>query len=155
MKAIEKSIAKSELNNILKEEYKSFSMLCKVLTAKKSSEAMKAYLNQYDLKFERLVDIDYLKKGLNMATFTASDGVTTFETICRKTKDGETVPAKWSFWIILTAAAKVRKEEMKEAQKKAWMAKEASLKALKAEKSEAKKKTKKTKEISKDEKNVA
>lgn len=155
MKATKKTIAKSELNNVLKEEYKSFSMLCKVLTAKKSSDAMKAYLNQYDLKFEQLVDIDYLKKGLNMATFTASDGVTTFETICRKTKDGETVPAKWSFWIILSAAAKVRKEEMKEAQKKAFLAKETSLKALKAEKEEAKKKTKKTKEISKDAKNVA
>lgn len=155
MKATEKTIAKSELNNVLKEEYKSFSMLCKVLTAKKSSEAMKAYLNQYDLKFDQLVDIEYLKKGLNMSTFTASDGVTTFETICRKTKDGETVPAKWSFWIILSAAAKVRKEEMKEAQKKAFLAKEASLKAMKAEKEEAKKKTKKTKEISNDEKNVA
>lgn len=139
MKTSEKTIAKSELNNVLNEEYKSFSMLCKVLTAKKSSVSMKAFLNQYDLKFEQLIDINYLKNGLNVATFTASDGVTTFETICRKNKDGETVPAKWSFWLILTAAAKVRKEEIKGAQKAVWLAKEASLKALKEAKESEKK----------------
>lgn len=138
MKVSEKTIAKSELNNVLKEEYKSFSMLCKVLTAKKSSEAMKAFLNQYDLKFEQIVDIDYLKKGLNFAKFTASDGVTTFSTICRKNRNGEIVPAKWSFWLILSAAARVRKEEIKEAQKKAWLEKESSLKAMKAEKEQTK-----------------
>lgn len=140
MKATEKTIAKSELNNVLKEEYKSFSMLCKVLTAKKSSQAMKDYLNQYDLKFENLVNIEYLKAGLNFATFTASDGATTYETICRKTKEGETVPARWSFWLILTAAAKVRKEEIKAAQKAAMIAKEKSLKEISKEEKKAAKK---------------
>lgn len=141
MKATEKTIAKSELNNVLKEEYKSFSMLCKVLTAKKSSQVMKDFLNQYDLKFENLVNIDYLRSGLTFATFTASDGVTTYETICRKTKDGETVPAKWSFWLILTAAAKVRKEEIKAAQKKQMLAKEQSLEEIEKEEKKARKAT--------------
>lgn len=133
MKATEKTIAKNELNNALKEEYKSFSMLCKVLTAKKNTQVMKDFLNQYDLKFNNLINIDYLRSGLNFATFIASDGVTKYETICRKTKDGETVPAKWSFWLILTAAVKVRKEEIKAAQKKQFLLKERSLQEIEEE----------------------
>lgn len=133
MKATEKTIAKNELNNALKEEYKSFSMLCKVLTAKKNTQVMKDFLNQYDLKFNNLINIDYLRSGLNFATFIASDGVTKYETICRKTKDGETVPAKWSFWLILTAAVKVRKEEIKAAQKKQFLLKEKSLQEIEEE----------------------
>lgn len=133
MKATEKTIAKNELNNALKEEYKSFSMLCKVLTAKKNTQVMKDFLNQYDLKFNNLINIDYLRSGLNFATFIASDGVTKYETICRKTKDGETVPAKWSFWLILTAAVKVRKEEIKAVQKKQFLLKEKSLQEIEEE----------------------
>lgn len=133
MKATEKTIAKNELNNALKEEYKSFSMLCKVLTAKKNTQVMKDFLNQYDLKFNNLINIDYLRSGLNFATFIASDGVTKYETICRKTKDGETVPAKWSFWLILAAAVKVRKEEIKAAQKKQFLLKEKSLQEIEEE----------------------
>lgn len=133
MKATEKTIAKNELNNALKEEYKSFSMICKVLTAKKNTQVMKDFLNQYDLKFNNLINIDYLRSGLNFATFIASDGVTKYETICRKTKDGETVPAKWSFWLILTAAVKVRKEEIKAAQKKQFLLKEKSLQEIEEE----------------------
>lgn len=133
MKATEKTIAKNELNNALKEEYKSFSMLCKVLTAKKNTQVMKDFLNQYNLKFNNLINIDYLRSGLNFATFIASDGVTKYETICRKTKDGETVPAKWSFWLILTAAVKVRKEEIKAAQKKQFLLKEKSLQEIEEE----------------------
>lgn len=94
---------------------------------------MKDFLNQYDLKFNNLINIDYLRSGLNFATFIASDGVTKYETICRKTKDGETVPAKWSFWLILTAAVKVRKEEIKAAQKKQFLLKEKSLQEIEEE----------------------
>lgn len=153
MKTInEKSSAKSELNNVLKEEYKSFSSLCKVLVAKKESSAMKDFLNQYNLTFEQIIDIEYLKKGLTFATFAASNG-TNYETIARKNKAGETVPAKWSFWLILTAAAKVRKEEIKVAQKAAMLAKEKSLQLIEKEEKKATQKTTKKvagKEVAKD-----
>lgn len=140
MKTInKKSCAKSELNNVLKEEYKSFSSLCKILAAKKESTAMKYFLNQYSLTFEQIIDIEYLKKGLTFATFTASNG-STYETIARKNKAGETVPAKWSFWLILTAAAKVRKEEIKAAQKAAMLAKEKSLQLIEKEEKKTTKK---------------
>ena len=130
----EKMNAKKDLNNVLKEEYKSFSALCKVIKAKENTSVMNDFLNAYNLKFENLTDMEYLKKGLNFHTFTTSDG-TKYETICRKNKDGETVPAKWSFWLILTAAAKVRKSEIMEAEKKAKLEKEKSIEAIeKAEK---------------------
>ncbi len=140
----EKISAKKELNNVLKEEYKSFSALCKVIKAKENTSVMNDFLNAYNLKFENLTDMEYLKKGLNFHTFTTSDG-TKYETICRKNKDGETVPAKWSFWLILTAAAKVRKNELKEAQKKAMIEKEKSIEAIEAaeKKQPAKRTTKK------------
>lgn len=123
-----KQEAKRELNNLLKEEYKSFSVLRKVLEAKRESEAMKEYLNAYSLTFEKLVDMEYLKGGLTFATFTASNG-TTYEAPSRKGKDGEVRQAKWSFWLILSAAAKVRKEELK----KEFAAKEKSLQAIEEE----------------------
>lgn len=136
MKATEKTNAKSELNAVLKEEYNSYTMLCKVLTLKKSTQAMKDYLNLYNLKFENLVDLDYIRPALNFSTFTAKDGHT-FETISRKTKSGEIVIAKWSFWLILSAAAKVRKQEILAAQKAAKIAtmkaKEQSLKQIEKE----------------------
>lgn len=128
----EKTNAKKELNNVLKEEYKSFSALCKVIKAKEGSSVMNEFLNAYNLTFDKLIDINYLKKGLNFHTFTTSDG-NQYETICRKNKAGEVVPAKWSFWLILTAAAKVRKEELKESQKKAMLAKEKSIKEIEEE----------------------
>ena len=133
--------AKRELNNVLKEEYKSFSVLKKVLEAKRESEAMKDFLNAANLTFENLVDIDYFKKQLTFATFTASNG-TTFEAIARKGKDGEMKQAKWSFWLILTAATKQRKEELKRELK----AKEESIKAMEVEeKKQQEKQTKKSK----------
>lgn len=130
-----KQEVKRELNNLLKEEYKSFSVLRKVLEAKKESEVMKDFLNAYSLTFDKLVDMEYLKGGLTFATFTASNG-TTFEAIARKGKDGEMKPAKWSFWLILSAAAKVRKEELK----KEFAAKEKSLQAIEEESKQASKK---------------
>lgn len=140
----EKMNAKKELNNVLKEEYKSFSALCKVIKAKENTSEMNDFLNAYNLTFENLISMEYLKRGLKFHTFTTSDG-TQYETICRKNKDGEIVPAKWSFWLILTAAAKVRKEELKEAQKKAMLAKEKSIEAIEKEdkKPSAKRSTKK------------
>lgn len=140
----EKMNAKKELNNVLKEEYKSFSALCKVIKAKENTSVMNDFLNAYNLTFENLISMEYLKRGLKFHTFTTSDG-TQYETICRKNKDGEIVPAKWSFWLILTAAAKVRKEELKEAQKKAMLAKEKSIEAIEKEdkKPSAKRSTKK------------
>nr|DAL63039.1 MAG TPA_asm: hypothetical protein [Caudoviricetes sp.] len=136
----EKLSTKRALNNECKEEYKSFSVLKKILEGKKNTESMKQYLNAYDLKFENLIDIEYLKRGLNMHTFTTQDGKT-YETICRKNKDGEIVPAKWSFWLIQTAAEKVRKEELK----KVFLEKEKSIKAIEAteKKQPAKRTTKK------------
>lgn len=140
----EKMNAKKELNNVLKEEYKSFSALCKVIKAKENTSVMNDFLNAYNLTFENLISMEYLKRGLRFHTFTTSDG-TQYETICRKNKDGEIVPAKWSFWLILTAAAKVRKEELKESQIKAMLAKEKSIEAIEKEekKPSAKRSTKK------------
>ena len=140
---------KSVLNNELKEEHKSFSSLVQTLNGKKNSEAMKSYLNTFSLTFEQLTDINFLKTGLKYHTFKAANGKE-YETICRKNKDGELVPAKWSFWLILTAAAKVRREQLKAAQKAQKMAekeaKEKSLEAIeKEEKEAAKKQTKKAK----------
>lgn len=50
MKATEKTIAKNELNNALKEEYKSFSMLCKVLTAKKKHSSNERFFKSIRFK---------------------------------------------------------------------------------------------------------
>lgn len=133
---------KSAINNVLKEEHKSFSSLVKVMKVKENSIEMKEYLNAFNLTFEQLTNIEYFKPALKLHTFTASNGEQ-YETICRKNKDGEIVPQKWSFWLILTAAAKVRKEELKNAQRAAKEAKEKSLEAIEKEEKAAKEKTKK------------
>ena len=135
---------KSAINNVLKEEHKSLSSLIKSMKVKGNSSEMKEFLNTYSLTFEQLTDINYFKPGLKMHTFKNADGKE-YETICRKNKDGEIVPAKWSFWLILTAAAKVRREQLKAAQKAAKEAKENSLKAIEEEKAAAKKQSKKAK----------
>ena len=122
----------SELNSVLKNEHNSFTSLVKTLKGLKGSEAMKRYLDAANLTFDQLTNIDYFKSALTYATFESSNG-TTFEAIARKDKDGTYKPAKWSFWLIMNAARKVRKEELKEAAKKANEAKEASLKKLEEE----------------------
>ena len=123
------------LNNELKEEHKSFTSLVKTLEAKKNSEAMKNFLNVANLKFEHLTNIDYFKSALTYATFE-SNGVK-YEHIARKNhKTGEMVKAKWSFWLILNAAKKIRREELKAIQK----VKEESLKAIEKEEKEVKEK---------------
>lgn len=140
MGATKKTNVKSELNAVLKEEYNSFETLCKVLKLKKGSQVMKDYLNEYNLKFENVVNLDYIRPALSFFTFTAKDGHL-FETIGRKTKSGEIVIAKWSFWLILSAAAKVRKQEIAAAQKaariEAMKAKEKSLKEIEKEEKKA------------------
>ena len=136
---------KSAINNVLKEEHKSLSSLIKSMKVKENSPEMKEFLNTYSLTFEQLTDINFFKSGLKLHTFKTADGKE-YETICRKNKDGEIVPAKWSFWLILTAASKVRREQLKEAQKAAKEAKEKSLQAIEKEEKEAtKKQTKKAK----------
>ena len=136
---------KSAINNVLKEEHKSLSSLIKSMKVKENSTEMKEFLNTYSLTFEQLTDINFFKSGLKLHTFKTADGKE-YETICRKNKDGEIVPAKWSFWLILTAASKVRREQIKDAEKAAKEAKEKSLKAIEKEEKEAtKNQTKKTK----------
>lgn len=136
---------KSAINNVLKEEHKSLSSLIKSMKVKENSSEMKEFLNAYSLTFEQLTDINFFKSGLKLHTFKTADGKE-YETICRKNKDGEIVPAKWSFWLILTAAAKVRREQIAAAEKAAKEAKEKSLKAIEEEEKEAtKKQTKKAK----------
>ena len=140
---------KSALNNRLKDEHKSFTSLVQTLTGLKNSDEMKNYLNNFSLTFEQLTDIDFLKSGLKYHTFKTANGKE-YETICRKNKDGEIIPAKWSFWLILTAAAKVRREQLTAIQKaKAKAEKEAKEKSLeaieKAEKEVTKKQTAKAK----------
>ena len=136
---------KSAINNVLKEEHKSLSSLIKSMKVKENTTEMKEFLNTYSLTFEQLTDINFFKSGLKLHTFKTADGKE-YETICRKNKDGEIVPAKWSFWLILTAASKVRREQIKDAEKAAKEAKEKSLKAIEKEEKEAtKNQTKKAK----------
>ena len=133
---------KSAINNVLKEEHKSLSSLLKSMKVKENSAEMKEFLNTYSLTFAELTDLNFFKSGLKMHTFKTSDGKE-YETICRKNKEGEIVPAKWSFWLILTAASKVKRLQIAEVQKKQKEAKEASLKAIEKEEKETKKAAKK------------
>ena len=123
---------KSAINNVLKEEHKSLSSLLKSMKVKENSSEMQAFLNDCSLTFAQLTDINFFRSGLNFHTFKTADGKD-YETICRKNKNGEIVPAKWSFWLILTAAAKVRREQIKDAEKAAKKAKEESLKKMEEE----------------------
>lgn len=122
----------SELNAVLKNEHNSFSSLVKTLKGFKGSQEMKNYLNAANLTFEQLTDINYFKGALVYAKFTNAAGVE-FEQIARKQKDGTFKPAKWSFWLILNAARKVRKEEIKAAQIAQRKAKEESLAKIESE----------------------
>ena len=133
---------KSAINNVLKEEHKSLSSLIKSMKVKENSPEMKEFLNTYSLTFEQLTDINFFKSGLKLHTFKTTDGKE-YETICRKNKDGEIVPAKWSFWLILTASSKVRREQLKAVQKAEKEAKEKSLQAIEKEEKEEKEATKK------------
>lgn len=122
----------SELNNALKEEQKSFSALVKFIKGFEGTKVMNDYLNAANLTIENLTNLDYFKGALTYATFTGVNGE--YTTIARKDyKTGEMKPAKWSFWLILNAARKVRKEELAAAQKAAKEAKEQSLAAIEAE----------------------
>lgn len=130
----------SELNNALKEEHKSFSSLVKFIKSFEGKKVMNEYLNASNLTLEQLTTLDYFKSALTYATFESANG--SYTTIARKDyKTGEMKPAKWSFWLILNAARKVRKEELKEelkaAQKAAKEAKEKSLEAIEAEEKKA------------------
>lgn len=133
---------KSAINNVLKEEYKSLSSLLKVMRVKEQSAEMKEYLNTFSLTFSQLTDLNYFKAGLKMHTFKTADGKE-YETICRKNKEGEIVPAKWSFWLILTAAAKVRREEIQAMEKAKHLAKEKSLQEIENEEKQPAKKAEK------------
>lgn len=126
-----------ELNNDLKEEHKSFTSLVKTLEAKQNSESMKNYLNAANLTFEQLTNIDYFKSALTYKEFEINGKK--FEHIARKNKEGKYVMAKWSFWLILNAAKKVRREELAKAQKSAQKAKETSLAQIEKEEKEPKK----------------
>ena len=132
----------SELNQVLKSEHNSFTSLIKTLKGFENSKAMQDFLNASNLTFAQLTDLNYFKGALTYATFEVNGK--TFEAIARKDyKTGEMKPAKWSFWLILSASRKTRKEELKEAQKKAKEAKEKSLEAIEAEEKKVKKDTKK------------
>lgn len=127
----------SELNNALKEEQKSFSALVKFIKGFEGTKVMNDYLNAANLTIENLTNLDYFKGALTYATFKGANSE--YTTIARKDyKTGEMKPAKWSFWLILNAARKVRKEELAAAQKAAKEAKEQSLAAIEAEEKTAK-----------------
>lgn len=128
----------SEVNNALKAEHKSLSSLLKVMNNLKDTESMKRFLDAANLTFEQLTNVEYFDKALIKSEFTNAAGET-FTCISRKDhKTGEMKPAKWSFWLILNAARKVRKEEIKEAQKAAMLAKEQSIAELENEEKESK-----------------
>lgn len=122
----------SELNSALKEEHKSFSSLVKFIKGFEGTKVMNEYLNAASLTIDQITTLDYFKGALTYATFKGANGE--YTTIARKDyKAGEMKPAKWSFWLILNAARKVRKEELAAAQKAAKEAKERSLAAIEAE----------------------
>lgn len=126
-----------ELNQVLKSEHNSFSSLIKTLKGFENSKVMQEFLNASSLTFSKLTDLNYFKGALTYSTFEVNGK--TFDAIARKDyKTGEMKPAKWSFWLILNAARKVRKEELKAAQKAAKEEKEKSLAAIEAEEKAAK-----------------
>lgn len=128
----------SEVNNILKNEHKSLTSLLQVMNKLKSTETMKRFLDAANLTFEQLTNVEYFDKALTKAEFTSANG-TKFVSIARKDhKTGEMKPAKWSFWLILNAARKVRKDELKAAAKAAMLAKEQSIAELENEEKQAK-----------------
>lgn len=128
----------SEVNNALKAEHKSLSSLLKVMNNLKDTESMKRFLDAANLTFEQLTNVEYFDKALTKAEFTSANGMK-YTSIARKdNKTGEMKPAKWSFWLILNAARKVRKEELKETQKAAMLAKEQSIAELENEEKKAK-----------------
>lgn len=128
----------SEVNNILKDEHKSLTSLLQVMNKLKSTEIMKRFLEAANLTFEQLTNVEYFDKALTKSEFTSANGMK-FVSIARKDhKTGEMKPAKWSFWLILNAARKVRKEELKAAAKAAMLAKEQSIAELENEEKKAK-----------------
>lgn len=128
----------SEVNNILKDEHKSLTSLLQVMNKLKSTETMKRFLDAANLTFEQLTNVEYFDKALTKAEFTSANG-NKFVSIARKDhKTGEMKPAKWSFWLILNAARKVRKDELKAAAKAAMLAKEQSIAELENEEKKAK-----------------
>lgn len=128
----------SEVNNALKAEHKSLSSLLKVMNNLKDTESMKRFLDAANLTFEQLTNVEYFDKALTKSEFTNAAGET-FTCIARKDhKSGEMKPAKWSFWLILNAARKVRKDELKAAAKAAMLAKEQSIAELENEEKESK-----------------
>lgn len=128
----------SEVNNALKAEHKSLSSLLKVMNNLKDTESMRRFLDAASLTFEQLTNVEYFDKALIKAEFINAAGET-FVSIARKDhKTGEMKPAKWSFWLILNAARKVRKNELKKAAKAAMLAKEQSIAELENEEKKAK-----------------
>lgn len=128
----------SEVNNALKAEHKSLSSLLKVMNNLKDTESMRRFLDAANLTFEQLTNVEYFDKALTKAEFTSVSGAK-YVSIARKDhKTGEMKPAKWSFWLILNAARKVRKEELKAAAKAAMLAKEQSIAELENEEKKAK-----------------
>ena len=120
------------MNSALKEEQKSLTAVLNIVEGFKDRQEMKDYLNAANLTFEQVTDYEYFKGGLIIKTFEVNGKK--FEHIARKDyKSGVYVMAKWSFWLILNAARKVRKDEIKAAQKAAKEVKEKSLEDIEAE----------------------
>lgn len=126
----------SVLNDALKAEQKSLTAVLNIVKDFKDRQEMKDYLNATNLTFDQVTNYEYFKGGLIIKTFEVNGKK--FEHIARKDyKSGAYVMAKWSFWLILNAARKVRKEELKASQKAAKEAKEKSLEAIEAEEKKA------------------
>ena len=128
----------SEVNNILKEEHKSLTSLLQVMNKLKNTETMKRFLDAASLTFDQLTKVEYFDKALTKSEFTSANGAKYISIARKDHKSGEMKPAKWSFWLILNAARKVRKEELKEAQKAAMLAKEQSIAEIENEEKQTK-----------------
>ncbi len=107
--------SKIDLNKRFSEEQNSFRAVVNLLRELKDTPQMKQFLNMYCLKFENLVDFNYVRQGLDFHKF--EDG---HETICRRYKNGKIVRAKYTCWLVISAAERVRKAELLES----WKARE-------------------------------
>lgn len=117
------------LNQSFKSEMKSFALVVKVFKSlqSKNDQTLIDFLVENDLTFEQLTDQAYVMRGMRTAEFTNKAGEK-FTTICRKNKAGELEIAGWSGWSVMSAAAKVRRSEIKAAEKAAKDAEKAAKK---------------------------
>lgn len=139
-KANKLTVSKNEVNNVWKEEQKSFEFCAKALAGMNDTKVTKylverglskTYLTEKNEK-KALKCKDELLSYSHTATFYSASGEP-YTALCRKNREGEIVEAKWSIWALLCAIDKKYKAESVKKGVEEMKAKEASIKAIEAE----------------------